>query len=313
MKVHHNTTKCDTIVVHYKYKQKRILMKPMKISHASESQLSEVLYDPFWIMQQKMDGARVLARYSQAREGGFEFLSSMGKPLKYAAATQHLDALREELDMLNHVLDTREVVLDGELMLDGTFYVFDVPMFHSDAMLIGPTTPLTARLRHLSGFMGLPTSEGLVRSLPVFQDISEKHDAFEQFKEAGVEGAIFKYGAGEYLTDGSRAKNQLKYKFVKDADVVILERDRMGTKNAILGVHDDNRDLVEIGSCSMIGKPDLQPGDVALVKYLYWTGAAMIQPRLVEQRTDKLPTECDLEQFPEYSREVVQFQPTFKL
>lgn len=93
----------------------------------------------------------------------------------------------------------------------------------------------------------------------------------------------------------------------KTADVVVLERNR-GAENAILGAYDREGNLVEVGACSMIGKPDARPGDVAEVRYLYATPPTMRlygPPNFVRVRDDKRAAECSIDQLVPVSRRAV--------
>lgn len=64
------------------------------------------------------------------------------------------------------------------------------------------------------------------------------------------------------------------------------------------------RTELPVGAASLIGKDlTIEDGDVVEVLYLYATeDQQVIQPRIVRKRTDKTPAECDLEQFPPYTR-----------
>jgi hypothetical protein len=78
--------------------------------------------------------------------------------------------------------------------------------------------------------------------------------------------------------------------------------------SATLGVLDPRlgpTELIPVGACSLIGKPQVSVGDVIEVAYLNWTGSALYQPRMTRVRTDKLPEDCTMAQFRPYSRRVV--------
>jgi hypothetical protein len=93
-------------------------------------------------------------------------------------------------------------------------------------------------------------------------------------------------------------RDVLKVKHLKTMDVVITGRDLGGRKNAELSLMRDG-ELVVIGNCSMIGKPDLAVGDCAEVRFLYLNPgdkATLYQPRLVRARPDKTPAECEWRQ-----------------
>lgn len=70
----------------------------------------------------------------------------------------------------------------------------------------------------------------------------------------------------------------------------------------------DPRKRLPIGAASLIGKDlTIDVGDVVEVNYLYWTGDALVQPRIVRKRTpeEKPADDCWLDQLPVYSRVAV--------
>lgn len=67
----------------------------------------------------------------------------------------------------------------------------------------------------------------------------------------------------------------------------------------------EDGELVPVGSCSAIGRPHVEVGDVIEVAYLYWTGACAYQPRMVRVRADKEAARCTTGQFLPYSRETI--------
>jgi hypothetical protein len=96
---------------------------------------------------------------------------------------------------------------------------------------------------------------------------------------------------------------------VKDADAVVMSWDRPDAKHGTcsFGVYVDGV-LTPVGSCSLIGKPAVEVGDVIAVAYLYRDAkGGLIQPRLVSVRRpeEKRPEDCTMEQFPLYSRKAL--------
>lgn len=68
------------------------------------------------------------------------------------------------------------------------------------------------------------------------------------------------------------------------------------------------RERLTIGNASLIGKDrSIEVGSVVEVEYLYWTGGALVQPRIVRKRLaeEKLAEDCTLDQFPTYQRVAV--------
>ena len=75
--------------------------------------------------------------------------------------------------------------------------------------------------------------------------------------------------------------------------------------SAGLGFIHPNGDRVTISRASMIGKdPTIQVGDVVEVDYLAWTGASLLQPRIIRKRYDKRAGDCSMDQFAPYTRKV---------
>ena len=67
----------------------------------------------------------------------------------------------------------------------------------------------------------------------------------------------------------------------------------------------DPRTKLPVGNSSLIGKDlSITDGSVVEIEYLYWTGKAVIQPRIIRKREDKPAGQCDLSQFPAYTREL---------
>lgn len=93
-----------------------------------------------------------------------------------------------------------------------------------------------------------------------------------------------------------RTKDWLKVKFYREVDCVVTARNT-GACNAYLAVYDDRGHLTQIGSASMIGKPDAKVGDVVEVKYLSWrAGGALVQPSVLRIRPDKQAEDCSVSQ-----------------
>lgn len=113
----------------------------------------------------------------------------------------------------------------------------------------------------------------------------------------GLEGVILKRADSRY-DRGNRSPNWLKAKFVVTAEVVVLAVRDDGKESASLGMVSGSK-VIEVGRCSLIGKPNVIPGDVVEVRYLYALNPArprLYQPTLLRVRTDKSVEECTLDQ-----------------
>ena len=281
---------------------------PMKFEFIELDRLDAFIEDPAWVMEQKLDGARCMVRIKP--DTGITFHSHGGGKLAHSASAQHFPALREALQpVLTQVTDTGGgIVLDAELIGGtGVLWVFDLPYAATeDSMIVSPSDEFAVRrvvLETLFEKAGAACGPR-IRMVPQARTVLDKARLAMKVDENGGEGVMLKRLDSTY-DPGRRVKHTLKAKFVKDADVVIMERDR-GAKNAVLGCYDAAGNLVEVGCCSMIGKHDAQPGDVAVVRYLYWTGASLYQPRFMTPRSDKTAAECTTAQFVPVSREVFE-------
>lgn len=254
---------------------------------------------PDYVLQQKFDGMRVLVHWPSRGVS-----TRAGSPVKFSAARLKIPAMLADLEAQigndPMVERTGEFYLDGELIIEtGVFHVFDlIQPGQEDEPYYERLTRLTAMIRHDSK---------LIRRVHTVWGQSEKKQFLDTLEERGVEGGIFR-NIHEAYVEG-RSEHSVKVKFVKSADVIV-HRVSPGS-SAEFGVYNVNEDGVlsefrPIGSTSLIGKEDVRVGDVIEVKYLYWTGSAMIQPTLVRVREDKKHGECTTEQFPEYSREAVK-------
>lgn len=267
----------------------------------TEEDLIEMLRMENVVVQQKMDGVRVLARAGATK---MEFTQRDGKPVKFAAAAQWLRSLDKALDYLVSEGLT-QYVLDGELMIaTGEYRVFDV---YVDEV---PTMAYRTRLAVLTTLTELIYSPQVVLVSTQYSHES-KVALMEAVRREGGEGVMIKSLDAAY-EPGKRVNHSAKVKFVKDADVIVTKVDRPDPKHgsATLAVKSSGGDLITVGSSSLIGKStDIAVGDVLQVRYLYNSGTlekpTMYQPRIIAKRTDKWHDECTTAQFQTYTRHMV--------
>ena len=307
-------------------------MKGMLYTEINPELIDRYIEDDEWVMEQKLDGTRVIAMVTQS---GAKFLQRGGHLLKHTAATQHLDAILPELTGLAREMGISAMTLDGELLTGpGTYHLFDVVHVineHSGKEAVTPPMAQYLRRTMLDIFAKyLPGPRvNVVRQATTWR---EKQEMWEAANRAGIEGVMLKRYNAPYQP-GERVNHGLKVKLVKSADVIVtgVNRGRTAegreTGNITFGVYVECHDtvyhnpgatescpachnsyqgvLTPIGRCSVIGKPHVEPGDVIEVAYLYWTGETTYQPRMVRVREDKNPEDCVMSQFPTYSRELV--------
>lgn len=297
-------------------------MKAMKYTEVPESRYEDYVKNPEYWFQQKMDGTRVLITWSPGNP--IQFFQRDGKPLKYAAAAQHVESLRtnvQELFVLaaTHVYEhplghlRKRLTFDGELVIhegrQPALYLWDV----LDSAK--PGAEYWSRFQTLSRIFNYARSQPVLEKNNVHLSTTirgedEKRQFLKQAQSAGVEGVMAKWQR-EVYRPGERSTTTVKLKFVKEADVVVTSWERgttpegRATGSAEFGVHGFGGQMLSVGRCSLIGKPEVEVGSVITVKYLYWTGSAVVQPRMVRVRQDKVGYECTVYQFSEYSKEAL--------
>lgn len=260
-------------------------MNGMKYESGPSGGLASYLDDNEWVAEQKLDGVRVMAHVTNDR---IRFQGVGGSVITFAAAAQHFGHLTRELACV-----PEGTVLDGELILEtGVLWLFDLPYMPNQ---VKPENGLDDRRFVLEHLVRLIDGEH-VKLVPQASTRAMKQLLWERTIAEGAEGVVMKRLAAPYAI-GRRTRDVLKFKHTKTIDVVVTARNVGGT-NAQLSLVRDG-ELVVIGACSMIGKPDLQVGDCAEVEFLYIADPAapsLYQPRLVRARPDKSMAECEWRQ-----------------
>ncbi|PRQ05466.1 putative DNA ligase-like protein [Enhygromyxa salina] len=261
--------------------------------------LGGLLADDDVIAQQKLDGSRVLVHID---DGEIRATNRAGQ-----LTTIHASILAA-LDSV-----PRGTVIDGELMsgADGPCYwLFDIlKIAGEDLRGLG----YLERWERLDAEIE-PVVEPPIRILEYAQGSAAKQALYDRLVAGSAEGIVFKRADARYQTGRpSSGGDQLKHKFIKSADVVILEN----AGNAYrMGVYAGGV-LREVGkvfagttNASRVELDDrLSAGEqpVAEVRYLYATDDEQLyQPVFVRLRDDKPALECGVDQLEKTRREVHQ-------
>jgi ATP-dependent DNA ligase len=330
-------------------------MKAMKLLDVGSDDvtLAKYIADPEWVMQQKHDGARMVAVYEN---GALRFLNQQGQLMTFAAAAQKMPELQAHLFDDIHRLGIVQLILDGEIMPGtGVYHVWDAMLLR-----VAPTDDSEFNINRIDGSETWEVRDRILRtelgglegSLVQFaitaRTPGEKADMWKTVQIAQVEGAVSKWIHSTWDDDGSRTKHWVKHKLVKTGDVVVTKVDRtfdakgmvthgsaelsvpiagpedpkpyVNAKNKRISIAEYaaltparqatfgyvTRELLPVGNASLIGKElTIDVGSVVEVRYLYFTGDALVQPAILRERFDKFPMECDLAQFPAYTRAIV--------
>jgi len=266
------------------------------LNAVDEDVLEKLLADDAMIAQQKLDGVRVLVHVGET------FIATN----RAGQATQVSEEVLAGLAHLPH-----GTIVDGEVVPhEGgvKYWLFDVLSVGGEEV---SRLGYVERWERLDGDIE-PGLAGPTAVLP-FASGKEKRKLLETLRKSQAEGIVFKHKSAPY-TAGRPASGgtQLKHKFIKTADVVIVENAGNAYRMVVYS-KDKPFDVGKVfAGTTNASRKDLDArlakGEtpVAEVKYLYATADDQLyQPVFVRTRSDKEPEECLLSQLTHTSRRVV--------
>jgi len=265
------------------------------LNAVEEDVVERLLDDAMMVAQQKLDGVRVLVHVGETM-------------VATNRAGQATHVSEEILAGLAHL--PRGTIVDGEVLAapKPVYWLFDV-------LSVG--TEDTTRLGYVERWARLdgdvePGVFGPISVLP-YASGKEKRALLESLRASRAEGIVFKrkdapYAAGRPASGGT----QLKHKFTKTADVVLVEnagnayrmvvfdgKKRFDAGKVFAGTTNESRKTID----EMLAAGETP---VAEVKYLYATDDDQLyQPVFVRLRDDKEPEECFRTQLKRTNRDVV--------
>ena len=244
----------------------------MLLNPVEESDLEPLLSSPDWLMQEKLDGRRLLVRKAGTLIQGANrrgLIIPLSEPLQLALGTLPGD-----------------FVLDGESIGD-TFYPFD--LLERDGQNLHGLGYATRHARMLALLARPPFPT--VRPVPIITH--DKKGTLETLRREFAEGVVFKradapYRAGRPASGG----DALKFKFYKTLSAVV------SSCNAKRSVNLQLEGNIPLGSVTVGPNFDIpKPGAVVEVRYLYaFPGGALCQPLFLGVRDDVLASECSADQ-----------------
>jgi bifunctional non-homologous end joining protein LigD len=256
-----------------------------------DDELATFLADSASVAQQKLDGVRVIVTVT---DDGLVPTNRDGQVTQLAG---------KALDGLAYL--PKGTIVDGEVLGDA-YWLFDVLELAGDDVR---SRGYLERWQLLDDELE-PALTGAARILPVAQGAKAKHKLHDKLRAARAEGIVFKHREAPYT--GGRGTTQRKYKFVKSADVIIVENAGNAYRMAVY----DGGTLFDVGSVfsgttnasraelnTRLGRGE-KP--VAEVKYLYATDDhQLFQPVFVALRSDKVAKACTRAQLVETDRGVI--------
>lgn len=257
---------------------------PQLLNPVDESELERLFMDDNWVMQPKMDGKRILVH----RTSGRSFATNR-TGIECGVPTSILEQVEEMAD---------EVILDGELIGD-QYHVFDLLTLGGTDMRDNSYHFRLTKLINL--FAGKPSRhDNCIQYVPSWSTSFLKREAFAMIKKEKGEGVVFKrkmsaYKSGRPASGG----NQLKFKFVATASVVVYRHNK-GKRSVAMSVFykAGGGAATDIGNVTIGGAIPIPPeGSVIEVQYLYaYKDGSLFQPVYLGQRDDISPTDCTIDQ-----------------
>ena len=246
----------------------------------SQVQVDDLLINDDWWMSQKLDGQRLIVDIGS--EGQFECYGRAGI------------SIHPTPEILRDIkVDPRFSgwTMDGEL-LDQGFYAFD--LLRGEGSYVN-NMMLDTRLAFLDRLIKLLECE-VIKGTPVWKTTEEKQFNWQRASEEHLEGVVFKKAKAPYKP--GRNMNFVKYKFVKDVDCQVIDKEVNGKRNFLLGIYNGDH-IVEVGKVSALtgDGPRVRVGDVVTVECLYASeNGNLVQPVTPRLRRDKKPEECTIDQ-----------------
>ncbi len=250
---------------------------PQLLNAIDEAQADQLIADPAWLAQEKLDGKRILLRRSADKITGIN-----RKGLIVALPQPIVDCARQFAGM--HWL------MDGECIGE-RLIAFDL-LDYASADCRQET--YFQRLKRLNAMATVDSSHPInfLRSASTQVD---KRTMIAELRERRAEGIVFKRQEAPY-TPGRPASggDQLKFKFT-------------ATASCLAGPANDNKRSVRLelwngnawiaaGNVTIPGKQDIpNEGSVIEVRYLYaYPGGSLFQPVYLGIRDDQDVTDCTL-------------------
>ena len=255
---------------------RRFEYTPQLLNSIDEAAMLEYIRDPNWVMQEKMDGVRLIV----VRRGN-SITAGNRNGLTVAVSASIVEAVLA----LDH-----DCVLDGEAIGD-VYWPFDLLSFDGNDIT---DRSLTYRLDVLTAMLRAKPSCQSRRVRTAFSEL-DKHALLNTIRAEGGEGVVFKNAPARY-TPGRPASggDALKHKFKASASCAVLSHNS-GKRSVQIAVSNDAvnalplQRFIEIGNVAIPGSAPMPSIDTMIeVEYLYaYRDGALFQPVYKGTRTDK--------------------------
>jgi bifunctional non-homologous end joining protein LigD len=248
---------------------------PQLLNTIDDAQVREAISDPGWVMQEKLDGRRLMLRKTGTVVEGINKLGLViNLPTTLVKAAAEL---------------VGDLVLDGEL-LGEQLVAFDLLQSGGDDLRHRPY-----RDRY-DALAALPLNGPHISYVASWTEAADKAERLAAFKAAAAEGVVFKklsapYTAGRPNSGGP----QLKHKFVATLSAVVTTVNQQRSVGVSLLAEQGWQPVGNVTIPVNFDVPSL--GQVVEVRYLYAVeGGSLYQPVYLGPRCDVEPPECVIAQ-----------------
>jgi ATP-dependent DNA ligase len=264
------------------------------LADSTESPQSYIDNESYWCSP-KLDGMRLLV---STHTGRVRLYNRNGDQFNQTVAPRVMQDLLEL---------PAGLVIDGELMKDGTYHIFD--------LLKSPNKDWTREPFHRRNLVLEQIHQAWrpkwCSIVPVVKTTFGKQNMYDRIVKEGGEGVMFKMVDGIY-EPGERSPAWVKAKLWHEADCIVAAVSPTGKSSVslamvhdgewngkVLGVLTTGAKVVDVGRCKVKERmlPVLQPGHVISVKYQYLgEGNRLYSPSMLSMRTDKTSMDCTTDQ-----------------
>jgi len=246
------------------------------LTEITSAEAGRFIRDPEYLLQEKVDGHRrqILKKAKT--------IWSFNKKGEAVALPESTAAAVREIPM-------ETVLLDGELIGD-RFVAFD--LIHCGDGELKPSYGM--RFTHLLEL--IPRKDSLLSIVRTFRTASPAARLawIERLHKERAEGVVFKNAAASYRP--GRSDQHKKLKFVKTCSAVVMAVGTNGKASIDVGLY-ANGQVIEIGTCSTMGKKIPKVGQVVEVRYLYASAGRKLQQAIyLGWRDDIDANECTMDQ-----------------
>ncbi len=247
------------------------------LNPVDEDQLPRLITGTTHCLQQKHDGRRLMVR-----KQGEEIIGINRRGLIVAIP----DTIREAVEHIPF-----DVLIDGEAVGD-TLHAFDLLEVKGNDL---------RQRRYIDRFSGLimviPPNLPALRWVSTAIDPNDKLETYEEHKESGSEGVVFKdidapFSPGRPNSGGP----QLKFKFVESASFIVAAIN--GKRSVALALYDEGIQVPAGNVTIPPNHPIPQMGTVCDVRYLYAyrESGSIYQPVYLGERSDIPAEDCTVDQ-----------------